>query len=147
MDHQTSMNSNDGAARGMASGAGAFAYDLTTLAELQTRLFFADAKDCLSRSVLAIVLIVLAGALALASLPVALLGVGYWIQDLTGWPEVAAFALAAGAGLLLAALMLLVAWLKLRSGLRVFRRSGKEFSDNVEWLKHTLKRRGHPMPR
>ncbi len=126
--------------RSMASSVGGLAADITTLVELQTRLFTLDVKKSARRLMLAVLLGLIGGALALASFPVVLFGLAYGMAAIwTGLPLAAAFWISAGVGLIVAALLFLFAWMKLRGGLEAFHRSQDELKHNIRWLKSVLK--------
>jgi uncharacterized membrane protein YqjE len=116
------------------------ARDLISLTELQAELFQVDAKEAAARLVAPIILLVMAGVVALGTIPVLLLliasalaaaGLSYWLSLLIA--VLIGLGAAAGAGW--------AGWKNLRASLDVFQRSREEFNRNVQWLKHTLSRR------
>jgi hypothetical protein len=116
------------------STAGAFAGDLLELAELQGKLFRADAESAFHQSKGSAAAIIIACCCLLGCLPVAGFGlasaVAYYCQ-LEDW--VAQLAV----GGCLSMLSIVVAAISFKNVTRVsqFKRSSEEFSKNLEWTK------------
>lgn len=119
--------------------AGRFACDLMELTELQARLFKADARSVLSKSLGAVALGVVGCSLLLGSIPVVVFGLAsaaafYWQID--EW----AAQLAVGGGLALLSLILIVVSFRILSKSTMqFNRSTAEFSKNMEWTKDVIR--------
>jgi len=115
-----------------------FGNDVATLAELQAKLAVYDAKDCVSRATIPLIVTVGASVLAIGSIPVILIGLADWIASSTR--------LSAGAAQLIVGLIALVlggvaAIIALRASLRSlesFRRSNEEFTRNLSWIRTVL---------
>jgi uncharacterized membrane protein YqjE len=78
MVHKTSLN---GSTHAIPHRLSRIAHDMVTIAELQARLFVVDLQ-CVRRGVLRGLALWLAGcALAIAVLPTALIGAGFWLAE------------------------------------------------------------------
>ncbi len=120
------------------STAGAFAGDLLELAELQGKLFSADAKSALHQSKGSAAAIILACCCLLGCLPVVCFGlasaVAYYFESEEWVAQLAV-------GGCLSMLSILVAAFSINNVTRVsqFKRSSEEFSKNLEWTKSVFK--------
>ena len=119
---------------------GELAHDILTLAELKFDLFSIDCRDGLKRMLVALALLLAATIVAAATVPIALLLVAELLVQVAGLSRAAAFSIAALAGFLVAVVIGLVGWSCLRGVARVFERSRKELTRNVNWIKYALKR-------
>jgi len=76
VDHQTKADNPKGpqqsASRGFATGAGNFAQDVLTLAELQAQLLAIDVGECRARMTVPVLLLLGGVAIALACFPIGL---------------------------------------------------------------------------
>jgi hypothetical protein len=129
--------------RGQPAGVGrsvsGLAHDVIVLAELQTQLLALDLRDSGSRAALPLALLVSAVLLALGSMPVLLLGIGWLLVRQAGWTEGAAFLNVGGGAVLLAAATAWIGSRRLQSAVTILARSTQELSENIQWLKQTLK--------
>jgi len=137
----------NGPPEGVIEGIAELGNDILTLAELQAKLAAIDFKESLEHAVFPLVLTLGGLILALASLPVVLIGVA----QLIAW----AFSIHLGWALLLVGLVALaggsaVAWI---AGLRFsrsfasFQRSREELVRNLSWIRTVLVHSGRPVPR
>lgn len=134
--------SPDRQARIPRRGLAGVAHDMIVLAELQCTLLQADAADAARRMIVPGSLLVAGLLLAFACFPILLASLGLALSAFL--PLGAAFLVAGVAGLLTAAVFLVVAGWLLRKNLASFRRSREEFLENVRWIKSVLKRSGEP---
>lgn len=147
MSHQTQMN---GRSNGQPAGAGFRAnvagllHDGITLAELQTQLVGIDLQETWQRSVRCLAVIAGSAILALGTVPLLLLSIGWLLVNRAGWTEEIAFFVVAVAGLLIAGLGGGIGWIKLRSAVTVLSRSKDELTSNVRWVKDALQERAAP---
>lgn len=157
MAYQTSMSprSNGHAAREPASNPAKAVFgnatqvvrDMTELAELQTKLLAADISALKRKSTLPVILLVIALCVLLGAVPVVLFGVAELLVQQAEFPRVWAYMTSAGGGFLTALILSLVAWLRLRSGFAELENSRRELSQNINWIKTTLKNGGQqPSP-
>lgn len=130
--------------RGKPAGVGrsvsGLAHDVIELAELQAQLLALDLRDSGSRAAPPVALLVSAVLLALGSMPVLLLGIGWLLVRQAGWTEGAAFLSVGGGAVLLAAATAWIGSRRLQSAITILTRSTQELSENIQWLKQTLKR-------
>ena len=123
----------------VARDAGEFIHDLVTLAELQVQLVKEDAQRGLGRMTRVSLLFVAAAIVAVSAVPVALLAIGHWIA-LSGLSLALSLTIATGIGFAIAAVIGLVGWKSLKSTKGIFDRSKKEFAENMQTLKHAMKK-------
>lgn len=112
--------------------------DVITLAELQTELLKVDLKDWSKSIIRAIIAGAAALVILLASLPVLLISLGYFLEQWTELSRGASMLIAAGAGLLVAAICGGIALWSLKRDQSVLQRFSEELRKNVRWLKEVL---------
>jgi len=151
MVDQASLGRGDraqGSGNGSVVGSIAeFGNDIATLAELQAKLALLDLQESTRRSVLPVALMVVGVAVALASLPVALLGVASLIAAAFSIAQGWALLLTAGAALIAGAGIAATAASQLGRSFDSFRRSREEFSRNVAWIRTIVLHSGRAVPR
>lgn len=122
-----------------------FASDVTTLAELQTKLAVLDMKASAGKMAVPVVVLVVSGVLALAALPVLLLGLGELLAQFTTLSRGFSYLIVSGAFLVLAALLTVVSLPRIGPAFASFERSNEELTRNIAWLKTVLAHSGrHP---
>ena len=115
--------------------------DIVTLAELQANLLQVEARDWLTKVALpALLLGVCATIVALASLPILLLSLAYWLVEATVLSLPQALLAAGGVGLLVAIGCAAFAMQRVKRGRGAFTRFRLELSRNIHWLKQILGR-------
>jgi uncharacterized membrane protein YqjE len=141
MQAQETLKNGNGKAPSMAKGVRDLAADIVCLAELQGQLFLTDMREGRSRVVRSLAMLGAVPVLALAALPVLLLGGSTWLAEQFAWN-------AAVVQVALSALLLVVAglfgwrgWVAFGSAFETLTRSRDEFSENIRWLKSALKSR------
>ena len=117
------------------------AHDIVSLAELQFELFRIECRDGLKQILITVVLLVVAGIVAVGTVPIVLLLIVQLLVRVAGLSQTAAFLLAAISGFVLALAIGVAGWSRLRGVVRVFERSQKELARNMTWIKQALKRR------
>jgi len=135
---------NGAAPEGVVESIAEFANDVTTLADLQTRLAIYDAKEAVGRATVPAILIGSGLAVALASLFLVLLGVSDLIATAAGISDGAARLIV---GLVALAAAGITAYLSLKAATRSlesFRRSREELARNISWLKTVVVYSGRP---
>jgi hypothetical protein len=115
--------------------AGSLAHDLITLAELQARLLYYDAREVGSRSAGSAVSLAAMLALALSSIPVVLLGIGEMLAEWMDWPRGAANLLVGGIAGLAGTVAGWISFRRLRRVTTVFSRTQQELHENLEFVK------------
>lgn len=123
------------------------AKDVITLCELQAELLQVDLRDwlrtCLAPS---LALAAAAAIVALASMPLVLLSLAYCLVEFAGLSVAASMLIAAGVGLLIAAICGWLAWRIVQRQRGTFNRFNVELARNVRWLKQVLSRPPAPEP-
>jgi uncharacterized membrane protein YqjE len=115
------------------------AKDIVTLVELQAELLEVDMKEFVRSSLMPLLILgTLAIVLMLASIPVLLFSIAYFLVEYAEWPQSVALLAAAGIGILLAAICAFVAWRRGKRGKSTFSRFRFELARNVRWLKQVL---------
>ncbi len=142
MANQTSVNpdlaSMEPSPGSMVGNIAEFGNDIATLVELQAKLAVIDAKDCLGRATLPLIILGAGAAVALSSLPVLLLGTADLLTTFTNLPVWASRMIVAAVSLVVSAL---VAYLSLREAsgsIHSFRRSVDELTRNLSWVRTVL---------
>jgi hypothetical protein len=122
-------------------GVSQLARDVITLMELQTELLQVDLRTWLRRSVMpAIVCGAVAVVAALASFPLLLLSLAYYLAEVAGLTLASAMLAAAGVGVGIAGIAAVIAVIAAKRGRGAFSRCRTEFARNVRWLKQVLGR-------
>jgi uncharacterized membrane protein YqjE len=112
--------------------------DIITLVELQTALLQVDLRDWSRGMVKAAIALVAALAFLLASTPVLVLSLGYYLNSATELSLAASMLVAAGIGLVAAGAFAAVGvWMLKRDQTR-FQRFKGELKQNISWLKQVL---------
>jgi len=145
MADQTSVRDHNGKpeapARAIGRNVSEFAHDFTALADLQLKLLSVDMKQAMRRLRLPTILAIVAGALALGTIPVILLGIGYLFIEYAELSVAWSFLLTALLSLIVVAILLGVAYARIRGSMSILNRSRDEFIRNVNWIKMVLQ---HP---
>jgi hypothetical protein len=144
MVDETTMNLNNGSTsppqNGVAQGMGDLTHDIVSLAELQFELFRNDYRGGMKGLLVPVVLLLVAGIVALGTAPIALLLLAEILIEVNGLSRVSALSIAALSGFIVAAALGVVGWSQLRGVGRVFQRSREEWNRNLNWIKLALKR-------
>jgi len=119
---------------------GELTHDIVSLVELQFELFRVDCREGLRRILIPVAMLLFAGIVALGTVPIALMLVAEVLARAAGLSWVAAFAIAAMSGFLVALALGVTGWFCLRGVVQVFERSHEELTKNLAWIKHALKR-------
>ena len=125
---------------GVAKSMGELMHDIASLTELQFELFRIDCREGLKRLLIPVTLLLLAGIVAVGTVPVALILIAEVLAQVAGLSRPAAFSIAALSGLIVAAVLGVAGWSYIGGVARVFRRSREELSRNMTWIKHALER-------
>lgn len=150
MAGQTQVNGSPkrrGAAVAFRENLSGLLHDVIELGELQTRLLMVDLSEASRGSALAVVFVAVALVLALGSVPVLLLGIGWALVYFAEWTQAAAFVTTALVALMLAAGLTWFAWRKLHRAIGKLSRSRDELATNVAWVKDALKQNTSPSHR
>jgi Putative Actinobacterial Holin-X, holin superfamily III len=118
--------------------------DVLTLMELQTELLQLDLREWTRGMVKSAVAIAVALVLLLATAPVLLISLGYFINDMTDLSMTVSMLIAAGAGILLAAIAAGLGMWMLKRDKGMLRRFSPELKRNVRWLKQVMSRPATP---
>jgi uncharacterized integral membrane protein len=138
MVSQTQIGGNGRTGETATSRLGGLTHDVIELIELQTKLFVADCKEAVGRLLTTVTLLLLALMVLIAALPLIFVAFAAALMSF-GLPAGWAFLISAVAGFLIAGGLAAVGWRRLRGAGRIFRRSKREFSRNLRWLKDALK--------
>jgi len=128
-------------ARAVARNTGEFLHDLVTLGELQLRLVFIDGQESARGLVWPIAMLVTGAGLALATMPVALIALAVTLTEVARFTPAQAAGIATLVGFVLALLVVGVGWWALKSPRpNAFDRSGREWRQNLKWIKDALQK-------
>ena len=112
--------------------------DGARLLDLQMQLLTVDVREFWSRAKWGIGVLVVAGVLILATLPVLLLGIAYAIHTTWELSLAMSMAISGGAGLVLGIIALIWSVRKLTRAGERFQRSQIELSENLSWFRSML---------
>jgi hypothetical protein len=125
--------------RAVAREPAEFLHDLTILVELQAKLLVVDCRQGMHRLILPIAALAAGIALALGCVPVALGALALTFMETTPLSPAQSCGIALLVGLVLAAVVIGTAIWWVRRDLGVFDRSSREWRQNFQWAKATLK--------
>jgi uncharacterized membrane protein YqjE len=111
-----------------------------TLMELQAELLQVDLKEWTSSFVKSMIALTVGLVLALASLPVLLMALGYFLSEATSLSLAASMLIAGVCGLVLALFVAGIGYAMLKNHKGMLRRFKAELRHNVRWLKEVLSR-------
>jgi len=120
------------------------AYDLITLAELQAKLLYVDAREAGSRSAASAVSLAAMAVLGLSSIPVLLFGLAELLVQYAHWGRGVSCLVVAGVGVLIAGIAGFLCIQRLRTVLSVFSRSHQELYANLEFVKSLVEVQANP---
>ncbi len=98
-------------------------HDIMSLVQLQFGLFRKDCRDGLKQLLIPLTMLLLAGIVAAATVPIALIFMAELLVQAAGLSQATAFSIATLSGLLVAAALGLAGWFHLRRAGHVFERS------------------------
>lgn len=141
---ETIMNRCNGSTlsrpNGVAKCMAELTHDTMSLAELQFELFRTECREGIKRMLISMGLLVVAGIVAVGTVPIALMLVAEFLAQVAGLSRAAAFSIAAMSGFIVASALGVAGWSYLRGVARVFERSREELTRNMTWIKHALTR-------
>ncbi|MFN0052001.1 MAG: phage holin family protein [Planctomycetales bacterium] len=143
MAYQTPMSANgrdEPTVRGVAGGAADLWHHLLLLVELQMRLLAAELAAGIRAARGACLLMLIGGAMLLASLPVGLASLAFILAETMDLSLGRAFALTALIAALMAGALVATGWRLLKTNAAGIPRSRDEWRLNWSWLKETLRR-------
>jgi len=130
----------------VATSFSELAHDVIELGELQAQLFAIDVKSTVKKTGSSVLLSVIGLCVLLGTVPIILSALGYLIAELLDWPVSAGLGIAAAVGIVISAVILLLAWNRLSAGLNSMQRSSEELRRNIAWIKSTLRSRRSAAP-
>lgn len=125
---------------GFAGQAAEVTSDVLELAELQLKLVRLDAADAVKRVIWPTGLLVFAVCMAIASLPVAFLGLAGGLEQVAGIEAWQAQLVVGALGVVIALVAVVVALRALSAAVTTFSRSTQELTKNVAWMKSLFRR-------
>ena len=141
-DRQRAADVVDPGAAGVVTNVASFGENLLNLAELQARLTAAEVRRNFDSAKTAGALIIVGAVLAIAGLPVLLIGIAELLVTELGIKRGYALLTASIAAIVLGGALCMIAsrWLSRQPlGLRV---AGEEFNRNINWLRTILRQSG-----
>ena len=127
-----------------ARSVGQILHDVITLGQLQARLFVLDAHDAGQRIQRPILALAAGAALALCSIPIALVGVALILMDVAHLSRLASFWITFVFAVFVAAALIGYGINWFRKPPTVFQCSREELVNNIERVKEMLHRSGSP---
>jgi len=126
--------------RAVARSAAEFLHDVATLAELQGKLFLIDLQDGLAKLLTPTIALCAGAAIGLGCVPIALAALALMLKEITTLSLATCFGISLAVGIFMSAVLTIVAFGIVKSGLKMFDRSLYEWGRNRKWIKDTLKR-------
>jgi ABC-type Fe3+ transport system permease subunit len=127
----------------VAAGVSDLTHDVIELSELQVQLLSLDVKQSVNKARTCLIMAIAGASVLLGTIPVALLALAAVLVEQLEWSVAGATATAGTVGLLIAGVVLGVAYMYVKNGLVSLDRSREEFRRNISWLKSTLRTRGN----
>jgi len=144
VDHQTKADNPKGpqqsASRGFATGAGNFAQDVLTLAELQAQLLAIDVGECRARMTVPVLLLLGGVAIALACFPIGLAALALCLIEFFKTSYATGFLIAFLVGAIFGTLISIIGWRRVGRRMAVLKRSQHELACNLRWIKKVIGR-------
>ncbi len=141
---ETTMSRPNGSTRsprdGLAKNVAELTHDIVSLAEFQFELFRSDCREGLKRMLVPIAMLLVAGTVAVGTVPIALTLIAELLAQAADISRAAAFSIAALIGFIVAVAIGVSGWYFMRGVVRVFERSREELARNMIWIKHALKK-------
>lgn len=137
----------DDAPEGVVGSLTEFGNDVATLIELQTRLAVLDLKESSAKAKVPSGMTVLAIALALAALPVALLGAADLLATAMDWTPGASRLVVALVAVVVAGVLGYLGIKGLSSSFQSFQRTREELTRNISWIRTVIVHSGRSLPR
>jgi len=132
---------------GLVGNIAEFGHDVATLAELQAKLAVYDARECVSRATIPLIVVAAASILAVGSVPVILIGLA---DGIARWAGLSAGTCQLIVGLVALALAGGAAAIAFKASLRSlesFRRTNEELTRNLSWIRTVLVHSGRTVAR
>jgi hypothetical protein len=112
------------------------------LTELQSQLLMLDLQKSTQKAKACVIMAVVAACLLLASIPVALIALGYLLHEQLQWSVAGSMGIAALVGFVLCGVVGGIAYTYVKQGLVTLERSRDELRRNIAWIKTTLRTQG-----
>ena len=125
---------------GVAKSIGSMISDVVSLSELQVQLFKRDTSEAVQRTYIGAAVVLIGSLILLSCLPVGLMALGQLLHQTFELSLAAALGIIFSIGIFLGSLTAYFGIRKLKKVGNVYRRSQEELSQNVRWLKSSLKR-------
>lgn len=122
----------------MTGQLGNLGADLIQLGELQLELLSVDARDATRKAYMPAFLAFFGTGFLIGSCPLALLGLSWWLADVTALSVWASSLIIAAVGLLLAGGLFFFAYKGFKRSAALLNRSRAELHSNLEWIKKLL---------
>jgi len=122
----------------MTGHLGVLGADLIQLGQLQLELLAVDTRDAAEEARTPTLLSCLAIGFLVGSCPLALLGLSWWLTEVTALSLAASSLTVALVGLVLAVGLFFAAWRGFKTSFALLNRSRSELHSNLEWIKKIL---------
>jgi len=122
----------------MTGHLGNLGADLIHLGELQLELLAVDARDASRAAYKPALLAFLATGFLIGSCPLGLLGLSWWLADVTELSVWASSLIVASVGLVVAGILFFLGYKGFKRSAALLNRSRAELHSNLEWIKKLL---------
>jgi hypothetical protein len=120
------------------------AHDVVELAELQGAMFKFEMQGWWKKLIAPAMLLVISVVIAMGCVPVLLFGLAYGLSEATSLSMAVSLLIVAASSLVVAVILGLVGWSLLKACSSPFSQSTRELSQNLRWIKATLKHSAPP---
>lgn len=122
----------------MTGQLGNLGADLIQLGELQLELLAVDARDATRKAYTPAFMAFFGTGFLIGSCPLALLGLSWWLADVTELSVWASSLIVASIGLVIAGVLFFLAYKGFKRSAALLNRSRAELHSNLEWVKRLL---------
>lgn len=112
--------------------------DVADLAQLQLQLLAVDGREAGRRGIGAMLLLGVAGCLLIATVTVGLLGFGWVLHEMAGWPIGWSLLAMAAVACLITAAVLGLAYLSIKKAASALQETSAEFAENLSWIRAAM---------
>ncbi len=149
MVDQASMNNRftEEAPEGVVGSLTEFGNDIATLIELQTKLAMIDLKESSAKAMVPSGMAALGIVLALAALPVALLGAADLLANAMTWSPGTSRLVVALVSVAVAGVLAFLGIKGLSASLQSFQRTREELTRNIQWIRTVIVHSGRSLPK
>ena len=141
---QAPVNGSDAspsASEAVSRNLGDFVGDVMSLGEMQVQLFSLDVREACTKAITPALGAMAAILIAAGSVPIMLMSIAWCLVQRAGVPQDLAFLATFAGAAIISAIAAWLCWQRISAIAPIIVRSSGEFSQNLRWIKHALKKR------